>query len=151
MRTKFFVIISILLLISSGCVAQSRNLEISSINLIPGKENINFLTNEGTGTYDLSILSFVTTNIGSNTDPGHYSVYARVYDKNGNFVASSLGDMGFSLEPKQSRTIRLNFGNFDPTQNINFNNINLGKIDIIFNYFDDTGKTTNQFIYTKNY
>lgn len=151
MKTKFFIIITIILLLTSGCVAQSRNLEISSVTLIPGKEVINFLTNQGTGTYDISGVTFVISNTGSNTDPGRYWVYARVYDKNGNFVARSLPDVGFSLEPKESRTIRLYFGNIDNRLNINFNNINLGKIDLIFDYFNDEGKATDQFIYTKNY
>lgn len=151
MKTNFPIIITIILLLTSGCVAQSRNLEISSVTLIPGKEVINFFTNQGTGSYDISVVNFVITNQGSNTDLGNYWVYARIYDKNGNFVARSLPDVGFSLEPKEHRTIRLYFGNIDSRLNLNFNNINLGKIDIIFDYFNDEGKSTDQFIYTKNY
>ena len=151
MKTKFFILLTIILLLTSGCVTQSRNLEISSVTLIPGEEVKAGVYKEPTGHYWPSELTFVITNKGSNTDPGHYTVYARVYDKNGNFVAKSIMNSGSSLEPSESETIRLVFGNFDWTKNVNFNAISLGKIDLIFDYYNDEGKSTEQFIYTKNY
>ena len=151
MKTKFFILLTIILLLTSGCVTQSRNLEISSVTLIPGEEVKAGVYKESTGHYWPSELTFVITNIGSNTDPGHYLVYARIYDKSGNFVAKSTGDVGFTLEPRESRTVRLFFSNLDWTKNVNFNDISLGKIDLIFDYYNDEGKSTEQFIYTKNY
>jgi len=99
----------------------------------------------------ISVLSFTITNIGSNTDPGHYTISARVYDKDGNFISKPLGNYGSSLEPRESRLFKLYFGNFNPKYNINFAAKEIGKIEIILTYLTDDGKNSDQVVYTFNY
>ena len=92
MKSKIFVIITIFLVLTSGCFSQSRNLDISNVKLVPGEEVKSGFNKELTGHYWPSYLTFIITNKGSNTDSGHYSVYARIYDQSGNFVAKSIAD-----------------------------------------------------------
>ena len=148
---RFLIFFIIICIASSGCSTLTKNLEISNVQLTPGKEIVNLFDNKGTGVYDLSILSFVITNKGSKTDPGHYMISARVYDKNGNFISKPIGDVGYSLEPGESRSVKLFFGNIDPKNNLNFAAINIGKIEVIFNYFTNDGKNSDQVVYTFNF
>jgi len=152
---KFCNFLIILLLIffpiSSGCTIQSNNLEISDVKIIPGEEILSGFYQTPTGTYYSSKLSFILTNKGSKTDPGYYSISARLYDKNGNFISNAFGGYGSQLEPSESKTINIIFNNFDFRQNIDYSNVDIGKIDIIFHYLTEEGKNDYDKVYAFNY
>jgi len=147
----FLLILVIGFCLICGCSTQSKNLEISNVQLTPGKEIVNIFGKTVTGEYYPSTLNFIIINKGSKTDPGHYSISARVYDKNGNFVSKPIGWYGSSLEPGESDSVNLVFSNMYPRDNPNFAAINIGKIDIILHYFTDEGKSSYDEIYTFNY
>lgn len=147
----FSILILIWIICISGCTIQSDNLEISDVKLTPGDEILGGFDKIPTGSYYSSTLSFVITNRGSVTDRGHYSISARVYDRNGNFVAKPIGGFGSSLEPGESKKITLVFSNMDPRENLNFSTIDIGKIDIIFHHFTDEGKSDYDKTHTITY
>lgn len=153
MKFSNFLIILILIQFSiiSGCTMQSNNLEISNIKFTPGEEILSGFYQTPTGTYYSSKLSFIITNKGSYTDRGYYSISARVYDKNGNFISKSSAGYGSPLEPGESNTINIVFNNLDFRQNIDYSTVDIGKIDIIFHYLNEDGKIDYDKVYTFNY
>jgi hypothetical protein len=150
-KSVLSVLLIVVFLVFSGCSTQSKNLEISKVQLTPGKEILGGFSKTPTGQYYQSTLSFIITNKGAKTDPGHYSISARVYDKNGNFVSKPFGWYGSSLEPGESNSVNLYFTNINPKDNLNFAAIKIGKIDIILHYITEDGKSSYDDIYTFNY
>lgn len=142
---KCFVMMAILLIILSVSISactSSNNIEIS---------NIHFKHNNNDST-----LSFTVTNKGSSTLRGpsgldiYAMYYARIYDKNGNFMVKSSPfprDSFNGLEPRESREISLWF----PFEHEKFiaSLPNIGKIEIVEETMNNNGGSER--VITYNY